>query len=265
MPGFNDIFKTHPHLESEWSLRNTIDPLTITYGSAVKVWWVCGTCSGEWESAPNSRTSAGGGSGCPVCAGQAVLPGYNDLATTHPELTAEWSPKNGELTPEMVSEGSGKKAWWVCGEGHEWSAVVNSRALSGSGCPKCCLRQTSKSEAELYRHFSERFSDSEQGVRLGRWSVDVLLRDERVAVEYDGSYFHRDSMERDVRKTTYLLEHGYRVVRVRERERRHILPPLDIEDPRYLELTYDYSPTWKGLSDVVDQITSWITNLTPTT
>ncbi|HIY38022.1 MAG TPA: zinc-ribbon domain-containing protein, partial [Candidatus Agathobaculum merdigallinarum] len=32
---------------------------------------------------------------------------------------------------------SSKKAWWCCEKGHEWSAVIRSRTIQGTGCPMC--------------------------------------------------------------------------------------------------------------------------------
>lgn len=59
------------------------------------------------------------------------------LAETHPDLALEWHPtKNGELTPQDVSKGSDKKAWWKCMYEHEWEAAISSRS-QGSGCPVC--------------------------------------------------------------------------------------------------------------------------------
>ena len=54
-------------------------------------------------------------------------------------LSEEWRPeRNGNLKPEMVSCGSHKKVWWKCSEGHEWRAVVYSRAGTlETGCPVC--------------------------------------------------------------------------------------------------------------------------------
>ncbi len=61
----------------------------------------------------------------------------NILTTRSPELSKQWHPtKNKELSPEDVSPGSGKKVWWLCKEGHEWQAVINSRNR-GMGCPYC--------------------------------------------------------------------------------------------------------------------------------
>lgn len=77
--------------------------------------------------------------------------GINDLLTTHSQLSAEWHPtKNGSLTPDMVSAGSGKQAWWLLHYDvpmdypiehlrgkhfdFEWESEIKSRA-KGTGCP----------------------------------------------------------------------------------------------------------------------------------
>ena len=69
---------------------------------------------------------------CPNCAGVSGLTktrGKISLAEHNPELVSEWHPtKNGELLPENVSYGSGKKVWWKCKKcNHEWEAFVYSR------------------------------------------------------------------------------------------------------------------------------------------
>lgn len=61
----------------------------------------------------------------------------DSIASVRPDLAAEWHPvKNGILTPDMFSKGSGEKVWWQCSHGHEWEAVVNSR-YKGNNCPYC--------------------------------------------------------------------------------------------------------------------------------
>ena len=38
----------------------------------------------------------------------------------------------------MVTAGSRRKVWWVCGAGHVWKAAVYSRTgKKKSGCPVC--------------------------------------------------------------------------------------------------------------------------------
>ena len=46
----------------------------------------------------------------------------------YPHLVREWHPtKNGDLTPDNVTHGSGKLIWWVCRRGHEYQRTVHSR------------------------------------------------------------------------------------------------------------------------------------------
>ena len=42
------------------------------------------------------------GTGCPYCAGQKVLEGYNDLATTNPELLEEWDYQKNTIKSNYV-------------------------------------------------------------------------------------------------------------------------------------------------------------------
>ena len=52
------------------------------------------------------------------------LPVGKKYVSDIPELAAEWHPtKNGELVPEDISYGSGRKLWWRCAEGHERAPV----------------------------------------------------------------------------------------------------------------------------------------------
>ena len=136
IPGKTDLVTLFPQLAEEWNYEKNpkdLQPENITSKSSKKIWWL-GKCGHEWQATVNSRAS---GVGCPYCAGTRVLAGFNDLATAEPVLAAEWHPtKNGSLTPEHVSTGSIKKVWWLGKCGHEWEAVVSSRAR-GHGCPYC--------------------------------------------------------------------------------------------------------------------------------
>lgn len=70
-------------------------------------------------------------------------------------LLIEWNYEaNKELTPRLISYGSGKKVWWRCKKGHEWQAVVNSRS-SGSGCPVCAGRISSEGYNDLATEMPE--------------------------------------------------------------------------------------------------------------
>jgi hypothetical protein len=145
--GFNDLGTTNPELAAEWHPTNNGDlsPQNVVGGSSKKAWWLCGE-GHEWQAGVVSR---GSGIGCPICAGQRVLVGFNDLATTNPGLAAEWHPsKNLDITPRDVMSGTNKKAWWLCDQGHEWKTLINGRQR-GSGCPYCSGRFAIRGETDL--------------------------------------------------------------------------------------------------------------------
>ena len=136
--GFNDLQSQNAELALQWhpTKNGELKPDMVTLHSRKKVWWLCPVCKHEWESAPNTRAS---GCGCPVCAGREVKIGFNDLATTSPELLGEWNYKRNDkigITPYNITKGSSKKVWWVCKSGHEWQSLISNRR-HGNGCPEC--------------------------------------------------------------------------------------------------------------------------------
>lgn len=129
-----------PEIAAEWNYakNKTVHPESVLPGSEKKVWWRC-AFGHEWQAIVHSRTR---GTGCPICAGNKVLFGFNDLETCNPNLSEEWHPtKNGTLTPGGVTAKSSRKVWWKCPVcKHEWQAPVYSRA-AGNGCPACGLHK----------------------------------------------------------------------------------------------------------------------------
>lgn len=122
-----------------------LTPQEISYGSKRSIWWRCEK-GHEWQAMAYTRT---GGTGCPYCVGKRAWPGENDLASQMPELAAQWHPtKNRGVTPADIPLGSHHKAWWICDRGHEWQAMVKSRA-NGTGCPVCANRRLLSGENDL--------------------------------------------------------------------------------------------------------------------
>ena len=136
LSGFNDLATKRPDLALEWDFeRNApLTPQEVSSGVARRVFWLCPT----GHSYKATVLSRAGGTGCPYCAGQKVLSGFNDLASTHPDLASEWDfERNAPLTPQEVSAGMGKRVYWNCSEGHSYQAVLLNRKNQQSGCPKC--------------------------------------------------------------------------------------------------------------------------------
>jgi hypothetical protein len=129
LAGYNDLATTHPEVAAQ---ADGWDPRTVTTGSSKKLDWICSE-NHVWSTSPYKRVN---GSGCPVCSGNKVLAGFNDLATTHPEIAKQadgWDPRT-------ISKGSNKKLRWKCINNHVWTATTNSRT-SGIGCPICSNQQ----------------------------------------------------------------------------------------------------------------------------
>ncbi len=126
-----------PHLVKEWDTEKNGDltPYDMLPFSSKKVWWKCLKKRHSWKTAISKRTELN--RGCPYCVGQKVCKD-NSLATMNPEIASEWHPtKNGNLTPNDVTFGSGKKVWWRCQNGHEWRTAIGNRTNGGYGCKKC--------------------------------------------------------------------------------------------------------------------------------
>lgn len=131
----NDLATKNPELAAEWhpTMNGDLKPSDVKPNSGKIVWWMC-AYGHEWKASVNSRSR---GAGCPYCAGKLIIPGTIDLATVNPKLAAEWDyEKNGDLTPDMVTSSSNRKAYWKCENGHEWQATIANRNR-GNNCPYC--------------------------------------------------------------------------------------------------------------------------------
>jgi hypothetical protein len=113
--------------------------------SGVEVWWRCRKDRAHvWKRTIRARTHYG--SACPLCPARAPRRFTAPLATTHPDVAAEWHPtKNRKLRPEDLTAGSNARVWWRCSRDprHVWEAFVATRSLQRRGCPYCGRRRAS--------------------------------------------------------------------------------------------------------------------------
>ena len=148
LEGYNDFATIYPELAKEWDYKKNenLTPQMVTKGANKKVWWLCEE-GHSYEATLCHRAIIG--TNCPYCSGKRVLEGYNDFATTNPELSKEWNyKKNGNLTPQMVTRGMNKKVWWLCKKGHSYETTLNHR-INGSNCPICSGKKILKGYNDL--------------------------------------------------------------------------------------------------------------------
>lgn len=164
--GINDVASLYPSLLNEWdtTIPNNVPLDLVTVGSNKVIQWICS----EGHRYEQQMAAKIRGRGCSVCAGKKILTGFNDMATTHPEVSTEWHPtKNGELSPEAVRAGSHQKVWWLGKCGHEWQATLYHRTGSSRGCSVCAGKQAvvgfndalSVAPAHLIKEYDESKND----------------------------------------------------------------------------------------------------------
>jgi Hypothetical methyltransferase/Probable Zinc-ribbon domain/Type III restriction enzyme, res subunit len=124
-------------------------PNVATIGSTKKAWFKC-PIGHEWKAIIGSVTSAWriGNNGCKACIGK-----ESSLIFTYPDRVAQyWDyEKNNELEifPDVVTNGSHKKAWFKCPiDGYEWEIVIvnihrRSWKKGNSGCQACKEKESS--------------------------------------------------------------------------------------------------------------------------
>jgi hypothetical protein len=167
----------------------------------------------------------------------------NSLATRFPKIAAEFHPSLNidkqtgvRLTAHGVTAGSDVEAWWRCSKNldHEWRAPIVRRTSNRSGCPWC--RIVPRSKVEILIGFELAyvldFDPTKHKLRIDNrvLDVDVLIRQLKIIIEYDGSYSHREKEEADCRKSRRLQEARWAVIRLREQPLRR-LGQLDIRIP----------------------------------
>jgi hypothetical protein len=212
----------NPELAKEWHpIKNgELTPYDVASGSTKKVWWKCDKAEDhEWEARIYKRSN---GNNCPCCEGLKIVKS-NCLASVNPKLASQWHPtKNGDLTPNNVGSGSHKKVWWKCNkaEDHEWTTTVVSRS-SGRDCPYCTLTPQSKQELIITFELKTIFKNIDpKGFKTrldGQLrAIDIFIPLLKLAIEFDGSFWHKDKLALDKIKSEMLMDEGYKVIRIRE-------------------------------------------------
>lgn len=228
--GANDLATVNPRLAAEWHPTKNGDllPTQVTAGSNKRVWWL-GGCGHEWEATVVSRAA---GNNCPYCANKLVLAGFNDLATTHPDIASEWNfRRNGALFPTDFTYGSERRVWWVCSVcGNEWQATINNRTNGyfGTGCPKCSGEHGTSFPEQATLYYVQQHIDSEAKSRFkvemgGKTEeLDVWIPSLRCGIEYDGEFYHARRREKDAQKDLSAHSASIRLIRLIECDRNAI-------------------------------------------
>lgn len=186
LTGFNDLATRYPKLAAEWSEKNLpLTPDKIPVNRPGLFWWKCRECGYEYKAWISSRVKT---PSCPCCSGRIVVPGINDLATTDPEIAAEWNyEKNKNIKPQSVHRLSKKIVWWTSSFGYSWQAKVSERTVGGTACNPSNSKFRRMLPQLLFMLYAKRKalrvlynSDALTGI-----TIDVILPDIKLAVEME--------------------------------------------------------------------------------
>lgn len=133
-------------------------------------------------------------------------------------LMEEWNwNKNKNFNPNLITNGSNKKVWWICSRGHEWEATINSRT-SGRGCRECSKEKgTSFPEQAIY-YYLNLYYECKNRYNYKGYEIDIFIPQYKIGIEYDGMFYHNSEKrrKRDEEKDTFLNQEGIRLIRIKE-------------------------------------------------
>jgi len=220
IPGKTDLETLRPKIAAEWDSKKNanLTPGMVSVSSGKRVWWKCKKKGHpSWRVSIADRTRVKSGSKCPVCINRTIIAGVNDLATLRPDLAEEFHETKNRVTPDTIGPGSNKGVWWKCSYGHAWRTSPNSRSYSGSGCPSC-RKRTSQIELRFFTELLLEFPSARWGTKVSGFEVDVLLPDQKIAIEIDGYPWHSSEIRQkyDRKKSRALRNMGFSVIRIRD-------------------------------------------------
>jgi very-short-patch-repair endonuclease len=144
----------------------------------------------------------------------------NYLYKVAPELRDQYHPEN-KFDFNKLTAGSARRAKWICpkNSSHIWEAIVFSR-VNGSGCSVCSPKSRSLNEIKVLFELANFYSINLEQKKFKNEGVtyfpDILINSHNLVIEYDGSYWHKESQSRDIRKNKYFKTIGFKVIRLRE-------------------------------------------------
>jgi len=222
----NSLAALRPDIARELDpVRSGFTADDVTQGSDRQAAWVCATWGEEhrWTAHISSRTRPTQPERCPYCSRKRPWR-LNNLALLFPAIAAEYDPTlNGGQTAAEVLPFSAKLAGWRCRRdpAHVWRKPVVERTSNGTGCKHCHTgRRFSRVEIQV-SHLLATVLPIDPCIRFVEVagkdvSVDIVVTLLRLAIEYDGGWWHRGKRAKDTAKNAALKAAGWGLLRIRE-------------------------------------------------
>lgn len=198
LAGYNDLATTHPDLAEQFdlNLNQGKTPQEVFYGTKEAFFWKT-SCNHTWKINPARRAAAK--NSCPTCFKN--IPNGKSLALRK-DLLEEYAYDLNELSPDQISLSSAISVWWRCKEkSHTWEAVVYSRTGASKAQCRYCSNSAPVSQAEtLIANYVKEIEPtkvfSSDRSLIGK-ELDIYIPSKRIAIEYNGLYWHSEQQGKD--------------------------------------------------------------------
>lgn len=204
LEGVNDFAtQASPRILKQYSDANHLPPNKVMATDSDEFLFDCPDCKQTYYQ--NAYNKLVKGYGCPICAGQRVVEGVNDLRTRVPEIENWWNWEKMDFGPESITFAADEILHLTCPSGHE---IVN-RPYDFKDDLYCfkCNRTTSKAEQEIAYFIQKELGfEIDQGNRtlIKPMEIDIFVPSKMVGFEYNGLYYHSEaSKERDYHLNKY--------------------------------------------------------------
>lgn len=206
--GVNDFKTMNPEIAAQWDYElNDCAPEDVYFESEEKYHFVC-KHGHKFVGDPKHLMRSKGTSslGCPVCHGKEVIPGVNDIYTLFPKKMEEWlwntnieEPYN--LDPRQVSQYSNRLGVFRCrncGKLYETTVSnwINDAVVSCEDCRSRNWSYTEKEIAETIESWGIKI-ETQHPICGRKYLLDIYVPDKKIAIEYNGLYWHSDAVRTD--------------------------------------------------------------------
>lgn len=181
-------------------------------------------CLTDWYVYTVQEQELKNGRKCPKCVGRVLIVGYNDLATTDPDVMQYLLDKEDG---HKYTRGSKKRIWVICPIcKHKKTMTVTDLVHKGFSCPRCSdgLSYPNKFAFDVFMQISEQYQKyitehSPDWIKPKKYDNYILFKNgKEIIVEMDGG-FHDERQGKyaakyDKYKDSLAKKHGIDVIRV---------------------------------------------------
>ena len=204
--GFNDLVSVEPNIVNYWDDKNIKKPNEVKYdpnNNSKELYWVhCDKGHLYQQSACKIiKGFKGGIKSCPVCSGQFLQEGANDLSHLRPDILKYWDYNKNTINPTEVTPHSHKEAWFKCINcDSSFCVSISNRSKSEGYCSECASHFTqSLAEKGLIEWLTSLGYVVRTDLRLGdrNYKYDIYIPEKNIVIEYNGIYYHSELKHND--------------------------------------------------------------------